>query len=143
MTLIPTDQPPHAGRMTTEEPPAPVPGPQERWTYGWSLLDPTEQWLGMYQRPLIDLVARCLMAKQELRPTLQQIQTIITQQLALPVNIAVPAYWTNTFFGQPPPPKPPQISEFVNELDPFWDYRKHDWIGDPHQELEQHSKVPQ
>jgi hypothetical protein len=85
----------------------------------------------MYQRPLIDLVARCLMAKQEFRPTLQQIQTIITQQLALPVNAAVPAYWTNTFFGQPPPPKSPRISEFVNELDPFWDYRKHDWIGDP------------
>lgn len=129
MTLRNPDSPPYAGRMTTEEPPAPVgrtvPANQQRWTYGWSLLDPAEPWLNKYQRPLIDLVARCLMAKQEFRPTLQQIQTIVTQELASAANAAVPAYWTNTFFAQPRPPQPPRNTEFVEEIDPFWDYRAH------------------
>lgn len=129
MTLCLPESPPSAGRMTTEEPvlPAgvPVPAPQERWTYGWSLLSPVEPWLGKYQRPLIDLVARCLMAKQEFRPTLQQIQTIITAQLGIPGSVAatVPPYWTNTFFSVPRPPQPPRDTEFANPLDPFWDYR--------------------
>lgn len=131
MTLRYPDLPPYAGRMVTQEPPPPVLPHQERWTYGWSLLDPAEPWLGMYQQSLIDLVARCLMAKQEFRPDLQQIQNIITQQLAMPANANanVPAYWTTTFFGQPPTPKPPRVTEFVKDLEPFWDYLRHDWIG--------------
>lgn len=129
MTLRYPDLPPYAGRMASQEPPPPVPADRERWTYGWSLLDPAEQWGGIYQPALIDLVARCLMAKQEFRPTLQQIQNVITQQLALPANANVPAYWTTTFFGQPPTPKPPRVTEFVNELNPFWDYVRRNWIG--------------
>lgn len=133
MTLRNPDLPPYAGRMTSEEPPPPVggtvPSNQERWTYGWSLLDPAEPWLNRYQRQLIDLVARCLMAKQEFRPTLQQIQTIITQQLGAPAAIAnVPPPWTNTFFAQPPAPQPPRDTEFADPLDPFWDYRAHEPI---------------
>ncbi|KAI7780758.1 hypothetical protein LA080_015549 [Diaporthe eres] len=129
MTLRNPDSPPYAGRMRSEEPPTPLgrtpPANQQRWTYGWSLLDPTEPWLNKYQRPLIDLVARCLMAKQEFRPTLQQIQAIVMQELANAANAAVPAYWTNTFFAQPRPPQPPRNTEFVEEIDPFWDYRAH------------------
>lgn len=132
MTLCSPEYPPYAGRMTSEEPPPPaggiVPYNQQRWTYGWPLLDPNEPWLNRYQRPLIDLVARCLMAKQEFRPTLQQIQTIITQELAspnFPANANVPAYWTNTFFRQPRLPQPPGITEFVKSLDPFWNYSTH------------------
>lgn len=136
MTLANPDSPPFADRMTSEEPPPPASGPlpadQQRWTYGWSLLDPSEPWLNRYQRPLIDLVARCLMARQEHRPTLQQIQAIVTAQLAAPpaapngpANANVPAYWTNTFFAQPPLPQPPRDTEFVADVDPFWDYRDH------------------
>lgn len=121
--LVDPDIPPFAGRMTSQEPANPTPD-QERWTYGWSLLDPAEPWTNMYQQSLIDLVARCLMAKQEYRPTLQQIQTIITQELALPANLAVPNYWTNTFFADPQPPRPPVDTENISNIDPFWDYRK-------------------
>lgn len=121
MMLVDPDRPPYAGRMTSQEPANPRPD-QERWTYGWSLLDPNESWVDMYQQSLIDLVARCLMAKQANRPTLQQIQTIITQELALPANQNVPAYWTNTFFLDPQPPIPPEDTENVNNIDPFWDY---------------------
>lgn len=123
MTLRDPDLPPYAGRMISEEPANPTTD-QERWTYGWSLLDPAEPWTNMYQQALIDLVARCLMAKQAHRPTLQQIQAIITAQLALPANQNVDAYWTNTFFSDPPPPRPPVDTENVNDIDPFWDYRK-------------------
>ena len=129
MTLAYPDLPPYAGRMASEEPPTPVPADQERWTYGWSLLDPAEPWLNKYQRPLIDLVARCLMAKQEFRPTLQAVQTIVTAELAAPANAAVPGRWTRTFFGQPRAPKPPRDTETVKVINPFWDYRAHDWIG--------------
>lgn len=133
MTLRDPDLPPYAGRMTSEEGPPPVGGTvpvqQQRWTYGWSLLDSAEPWLNRYQRQLIDLVARCLMAKQEFRPTLQQIQTIVTQQLGAPPPIAnVPPIWTNTFFAQPPAPQPPRDTEFADPLDPFWDYRAHEPI---------------
>lgn len=130
MQLRDPDNPPWAGRMTSQEPAFPTPD-QERWTYGWSLLDPVEPWLNRYQRPLIDLVARCLMAKQEFRPTLQQIQTIITRELAsanFPANANVPPYWTNTFFAQPRLPQPPRSTEFAKPLDPFWDYSKHRWV---------------
>lgn len=129
MTLCNPDSPPYAGRMTTQEPAPPqggtVPAGQQRWTYGWSLLDPAEPWLGRYQRPLIDLVARCLMARQEFRPTLQQVQAIVTQELANPANANVPPYWTNTFFAQPRLPAPPRAAANVSEVDPFWDYRTH------------------
>ncbi|KAG6354492.1 hypothetical protein INS49_004509 [Diaporthe citri] len=123
MMLVDPDLPPYAGRMTSQEPANPTPD-QERWTYGWSLLDPAEPWANLYQQSLIDLVARCLMAKQEHRPTLQQLQTVITQELALPANQNVPNYWTNTFFADPQPPRPPVDTENVNVIDPFWDYRK-------------------
>lgn len=123
MTLIDPDLPPYAGRMTSQEPANPTPD-QERWTYGWSLIDPAESWANRYQQPLFDLVARCLMAKQEHRPPLQQIQTIITQQLALPANQNVPVYWTNTFFREPKPPRPPGDTENISNVDPFWDYKK-------------------
>lgn len=121
--------------MTSAEPQAlvPLPADQERWTYGWSLLDPNEQWVTQYQPALTDLVAKCLMARQEFRPTLQQIQTVITQQLAVPANATVPAYWTDTFFGQPPRPHPPEDTEFVTRINPFWDYDENvqDWLGRP------------
>lgn len=124
MTLIQDpDWPPYAGRMATEEPPNPTPD-QERWTYGWSLLNPNDPWSNMYQQSLRDLVARCLMAKQAHRPTLQQIQTTIDTELAMPANAAVPAYWTNTFFLDPPPPRPPVDTENISNIDPFWDYRE-------------------
>ncbi|POS81278.1 hypothetical protein DHEL01_v200328 [Diaporthe helianthi] len=123
------------GRMTSAEPQAPVPLPahQERWTYGWSLLDPSEQWVTQYQPALTDLVAQCLMAKQEFRPTLQQIQTIIIQQLAVQANTDVPAYWTDTFFRQPPRPRAPEDTEFAARINPFWDYDDdvQDWLGRP------------
>ncbi|KAJ0120639.1 hypothetical protein J7T55_015369 [Diaporthe amygdali] len=122
MTLMDPDQPPYAGRMASQEPPNSTPD-QERWTYGWSLLDPAEPWAAQYQQSLIDLVARCLMAKQEHRPTLQQIQTVITQELTLPANQNVPAYWTNTFFREPRPPKPPEDTEDLSDIDPFRDFR--------------------
>lgn len=128
MTLTDPDLPPYAGRMTNQEPANPAPH-KERWTYGWSLLDPSEPWSGMYQQSLVYLVARCLMAKQAHRPTLQHLQTIITQQLALPTNQNVPAYWTNTFFSDPDPPRPPVDTENVNDIDPFWDYRKRRRLG--------------
>lgn len=123
MTLLDPDLPPYAGRMTSQEPANPAPD-QERWTYGWSLLDPTEQWNNQYQQGLIDLVARCLMAKQEHRPTLQQLQTAITVELALPANQDqnVDPYWTNTFFRDPPPPQPPPDTESLTSVDPFMDY---------------------
>lgn len=62
------------------------------------------------------------MAKQEHRPTLDAIQTIITQQLAMPANQDVPQYWTNTFFREPRRPIPPEDTEDVNNIDPYWDY---------------------
>ncbi|KAI3392688.1 hypothetical protein diail_5288 [Diaporthe ilicicola] len=125
MTLHDPDQPPYAGRMTTEEPPAPVPIDQQRWTYGWQLLDPAEPWwLPLYQRPLVDLVCRCLMARQDFRPSLAQLQAIITANLALPANQNVPAFWTNTFFGDPQPPSPPEgTNTRRRDIDPFFDYR--------------------
>lgn len=127
MTLIQDpDQPPYAGRMTSQEPPNPTPD-QERWTYGWSLLDPNDPWSTMYQQPLLDLVARCLMAKQAHRPTLQNLQTTIDTELA--ASAAVPAYWTNTFFLDPPPPRPPRDTENINNINPFWDYKKRTELG--------------
>ncbi|KAH8744670.1 hypothetical protein F5883DRAFT_722163 [Diaporthe sp. PMI_573] len=123
MTLLDPDFPPYAGRMTSQEPANPTPD-QQHWTFGYALLDPADPWTARYQQSLIDLVARCLMAKQAHRPTLQQLQTIITQELALPANQNVPAYWTNTFFVDPQKPRPPVDTENINNIDPFWDYKK-------------------
>lgn len=129
MTLMQDpDQPPYAGRMTSQEPPNPTPD-QECWTYGWSLLDANDPWSTMYQQSLRDLVASCLMAKQAQRPTLQQIQTIIAAELGQPANAAVPAYWTNTFFLDPPPPRPPKDTENISNINPFWDYKNRTALG--------------
>lgn len=124
MTLTDSDIPPYAGRMTSAEP-ANVTPDQERWTYGWSLLDPREPWAtnNMFSQGLRDLVAACLMAKQEHRPTLDNIQQVIDQQLAVAANQQVPQYWTTTFFREPPRPRPPPNTVDVNTIDPFWDYR--------------------
>ncbi|KAG6361235.1 hypothetical protein INS49_009459 [Diaporthe citri] len=129
MTLAEPDFPPYAGRFKTDEPPNPTPD-QERWTYGWSLLDNSDpdlaapQWRGMYSPALRRLVARCLMAKQDHRPELQDIQARIDTALAQPHLQVVPPYWTNTFFREPPPPRPPRDTEDVNDIDPFWDYNR-------------------
>lgn len=123
MTLTDADMPPYAGRMTSAEPANPTPD-QERWTYGWSLLDQREPWANnnMFSQALRDLVATCLMARQEHRPTLDNIQQTIDQQLALAGNQQIPQYWTNTFFREPPQPRPPEDTESVNNIDPFRDY---------------------
>ncbi|KAG8163387.1 hypothetical protein KVR01_006684 [Diaporthe batatas] len=124
LTLLDPDMPPYAGRMTSAEPPNVTPT-QERWTYGWSLLDPLEPWAtnNMYSQALRDVVAECLMAKQEHRPTLNNLQQRITQQLAMAANQVIPQYWTNTFFREPRRPRqPPPDTADVDTIDPFWDY---------------------
>ncbi|POS76787.1 hypothetical protein DHEL01_v204820 [Diaporthe helianthi] len=123
MTLVNPDLPPYAGRMTTAEPANPIPS-QERWTYGFSLIDPREPWAtnNMYSQALRDLVAACLMSKQEHRPTLNNIQQTINQQLAMPANQQIPQYYATTFFREPPPPTPPDITADLGTVDPFYDY---------------------
>lgn len=124
MTLHDPNIPPYAGRMTAAEPAGVVPIDQQRWTYGWQLLDLTEPWNALYQQPLINLVCRCLMAKQDHRPDLAQLQAMITANLALPANQTVPPIWTNTFFADPQPPTPPEETDIRRtDIDPFFDYR--------------------
>lgn len=69
------------------------------------------------------------MAKQHHRPSLDAIQQIIMQQLAMPANQNVPQYWTNRFFREPRRPRPPPDTENVNNIDPYWDYVEGDRLG--------------
>lgn len=125
------DFPPVAGRMTSEEPPgiaaAAVPRDDQRWTYGHELIGPSMMGQALrtkFTPALCETVAKCLMARQEHRPDLQQLQAIITAALGsppppLPAEVA-------RFFGNDPAPPAPWRMRFqtvaTQDLDPWGAY---------------------
>lgn len=131
------DFPPVAERMFSEEPPQvnPVPVPDQRWTYGYRLIEDSEEGREYRDRftPLLcETIARCLMHKQEHRPDLVQLQGIITNALGnappgLPGNV-------RRFFGSDAPPPLPPYAAFVDvdlqNLDPFDPYNGYRYLDE-------------
>ena len=146
MTLQKPQFPPVAGRLVKDEPAGVpyylVPRDEQRWTYGYDLIDPDpeNEWAqmlqGRYGMHLCEVVARCLMNKQEHRPNLQQLQDWITAELAPPAGggrppddsaaARVPWGWRYLQFGNPPPPTASwgvaDTGVENGDIDPFWDY---------------------
>lgn len=97
-----------------------VPRNQQRWNYGFKLVDPDpnnaqaqaiQARCGMH---LCQVVTRCLMNNQEHRPTLQQLQDWAT------------AAWKTAVFGNPRAPTIPwQLNESGisnSDINPFMNY---------------------
>ncbi|KUI57802.1 hypothetical protein VP1G_05087 [Cytospora mali] len=146
MTFEEPQFPPVAGRFTKDEPGGMayglVPRRQQRWTYGYKLVDPdpaneqTQELQTRYGTHLCEVVARCLMNKQEHRPNLQQLQDWITAELTPPPGggpppadspaAPVPAGWKADMLGNPPRPRPGwrvATTGWSNStVDPFWNY---------------------
>ncbi|KUI66988.1 hypothetical protein VM1G_02307 [Cytospora mali] len=133
MTFEEPQFPPVAGRFTKDEPGGMayglVPRRQQRWTYGYKLVDPdpaneqTQELQTRYGTHLCEVVARCLMNKQEHRPNLQQLQDWVTAELSPPPGggpppadspaAPVPARWKADMLGNPPRPRP-GLTRMVN-----------------------------
>lgn len=122
------DFPPVAGRMRSAEPPQfdPVPMRHQRWTYGYRLIADNAEGQGYRQRftPLLcETIAKCLMAKQEHRPNLIELQRII--RVAISDGPALPDAVRNFFGNDAPPPLPPFLDytsfDFAT-MDPFDPY---------------------
>lgn len=123
------DFPPVAGRMRSAEPPQwdPVPMRHQRWTYGYRLIADDAEGQGYRQRftPLLcETIAKCLMAKQEHRPNLIELQRIITGAISngparLPDAV-------RNFFGDDAPPAVPRFLDYtrfdLETMDPFDPY---------------------
>lgn len=148
MTFEQPPFPPVAGRLRRDEPPgipyALVPRNRQRWTYGFKLVDPSpnnaesQAIQARYGNHLCEVVARCLMNKQEHRPTLQQLQDWATTALTPPPGggpppagstaTAVYAGWKAALFGNPRAPTVPwrlKDTGFSNsDIDPFWNYAR-------------------
>lgn len=125
------DTPAVAGRMRSEEPvgvpAAQVPYPDQRWTYGYRLIANDREGLEYRNRftpELCQTIAKCMMARQEHRPDLTQLQTDITNALgAAPPPL--PA-WVREFFGRDNPPRVPARAMYTDvdleNMDPFNPY---------------------
>lgn len=147
MTFEQPQFPPVAGRLAQDEPGGMpyglVPRNQQRWTYGFKLVDPdpvnvqAQAWQARYGTHLCEVVARCLMNRQEHRPSLQQLQNWITTAITPPpgggdppggsTQTALYGGWRAVVVGDPPPPSVPwqlaQTGINNSDIDPFWDYR--------------------
>lgn len=135
MTMETPQFPSVAGRMTADEPLGMayglVPKTQQRWTFGYKLVDrdpnnaQTQALQAQYGIHLCQVVARCLMNRQEHRPNLQQLQDWIMAALTPPAA-PVPAAWKAAWLGNPRPPRAPwQVVDAGtrnSDIDPFWDY---------------------
>lgn len=128
------DFPAVAGRMRGEEPPfvAPandLPIEDQRWTFGYRLVEDSadaREYQRNFSRVLCETVAKCLMARQEHRPDLNQLQTIITNAMGNPVP-PLPAR-VRRFFGSDAPPPVPWRNAYtdvdllsMNPFDPYPD----------------------
>jgi hypothetical protein len=125
------DFPPVAGRMLSAEP-APPPGGQvayddQRWTYGYRLIENTpegQEYQTRFTPLLCDTIARCLMAKQEHRPDLVTLQNTIAGALGNPPP-RLPGT-VRRFFGSDAPPPVPWYSTYSDadlaQIDPFDPY---------------------
>ncbi|ROV92956.1 hypothetical protein VMCG_09010 [Cytospora schulzeri] len=146
MTFTQPQFPPVAGRLAKDEPPGMPYGlvarSEQRWTYGFRLVDPdpanasAQEFKERYGSRLCEVVARCLMNKQAHRPSLQQLQDWITTAITPPPGggdppggstaTALYAGWKRTVFGNPPFPKVPRRVSQTRlgnmDIDPFWDY---------------------
>ncbi|KAL1856316.1 hypothetical protein Daus18300_010801 [Diaporthe australafricana] len=136
------DFPPVAGRMTSEEPPgipeANVPRNEQRWTYGHDLIGPSmmsQQLRTQFSQPLCETVARCLMARQEHRPDLQQLQATVAAALGAAPQAPLLPLEVPAFFGNDPPPPPPWRMRFqtvdARDLDPWGAYSDEEGAGSP------------
>lgn len=131
------DFPPVAGRMFSAEPPQydPVPARHQRWTYGYRLIQDSQEgqeYRDRFMPLLCETIARCLMHKQENRPDLVQLQRIITGALGNP-----PPRLPNTvrrFFGSDAPPPVPWYANSVDvdlgTMDPFTPYHGFRYLDD-------------
>lgn len=129
------DFPPVAGRMTSEEPAGvaydTVPTQDQRWTYGYRLIENTpegQEHRDRFTPALCELVAKCLMHRQEHRPDLTQLQADVAAALGNPVP-PLPAR-VRRFFGNDPPMPVPWYSAYTDvdllTMDPFEPYPQDD-----------------
>lgn len=121
------DFPPVAGRMESAEPPQfnPVPIRHQRWTYGYRLIEDSEEgdeYRARFSPLLCETIARCLMHRQEHRPTLVELQGIITNALGNPPP-PLPNDDVRNFFGSDVQPPLRWYSQHLNldleRMDPF------------------------
>lgn len=117
--------------MRSEEPaPIPpavnIPYEEQRWTYGYRLIANNAEGQAIRARftpALCETIAKCMMARQEHRPDLSQLQTDISNALnplpRLPRTV-------RRFFGSDAPPPVAWLSEYsdvdIQNMDPFDPY---------------------
>lgn len=126
------DFPPIAGRMTSEEPavvpPAlDVPFEEQRWTYGYRLIadgDEGDEYRANFTPALCETIAKCMMARQEHRPDLTQLQADITNAIGNPPPRLDPR--VRRFFGSEATPPVPWRALYTDvdlqNMDPFDPY---------------------
>lgn len=126
------DFPAVAGRMKREEPaivpPATdVPIQDQRWTYGYRLIRNNaegREYREKFTPALCEMIAKCLMARQEHRPDLNQLQTAITNALGNPLPRLDAR--VRRFFGAEATPPVPWRSAYTDvdllNMDPFNPY---------------------
>ncbi|KAI7780757.1 hypothetical protein LA080_015548 [Diaporthe eres] len=114
------DFPAVAGRMKSEEPPlvppaTDVPIQDQRWTYGYRLIaddDEGREYQQKFTPALCEAIAKCMMARQEHRPDLNQLQADITIALGNPLprldarvrrffgsEATPPVHWRSAYTG--------------------------------------------
>lgn len=125
--------------MRSEEPAivppaADVPVQDQRWTYGYRLIAGDaegQEYQQKFTPALCEAVAKCLMARQEHRPDLNQLQTAITNALGNPLPRLDAK--VRRFFGREAKPPVPWRSAYTDvdllHMDPFNPY-PHDPEGE-------------
>lgn len=126
------DFPPVPGRMKSEEPAivppaADVPYQDQRWTYGYRLIaedDEGQEHRQKFTPALCETIAKCMMARQEHRPDLNQLQAAITNALGNPLPRLDAS--VRRFFGVEATPPVPWRSLYTDvdllHMDPFDPY---------------------
>lgn len=125
------DFPPVAGRMRSEEPPIippaiDVPIQDQRWTYGYRLIEPGDAgdtYRNIFSQELCETVAKCMMARQEHRPDLNQLQAAINAAINPQQRLEARV---RRFFGAEASPPVPWMGVWVDvdltQIDPFDPY---------------------
>lgn len=104
-----------------------VPIQDQRWTYGYRLIRNNaegREYREKFTPALCELIAKCLMARQEHRPDLNQLQTAITNALGNPLPRLDAR--VRRFFGAEATPPVPWRSAYTDvdllNMDPFNPY---------------------
>lgn len=113
-----------------------VPVQDQRWTYGYRLIANDaegQEYRDNFSAALCETIAKCMMARQEHRPDLVQLQTGITNAIGNPPPRLEAR--VRRFFGSEATPPVPWIGAYTDvdlqNMDPFDPYPQQDSDDEP------------